>query len=304
MLGRRILRIKAFKLVYSIAENPAMTLKEALAQLTQSCESTRDLYLFLMSIVKPLTDEALGRIEAARGKFNPNEEEKNPNMKFVGNQVADLLGNDPDFQKIVSKKKLEWDQYDVFLRHLYDSVKSSSYFEKYMSSEERSLKEDAELFRTIFETELPYNKELEDILEDLSIWWNDDIVYAVNCCSKTFDELGRGVRWSMPELYLSEMSGDSSMESDRDFVFGIVRTAVRNFEKYYQDIADHTAKWNKDRICTTDLALIATGLAEHDSFSDMPSKVIINEYVEISKFYSTPESRAFVNGLLDKLINK
>ena len=103
MLGRRILRIKVFKTIYSFAENPGMSLADAKSQLKASCESTRDLYLFLLSIVGPLTAEAESRIEAARSKFNPSEEEKNPNLKFVHNRIAPLLGEDPDFEKALKR---------------------------------------------------------------------------------------------------------------------------------------------------------------------------------------------------------
>ena len=101
MLNRRILRIKAFKTVYALAENPEMTQAEALAQLEASCQATRDLYLFMLALVPALTDLAKSRIEAARGKFNPTEEEKHPNMKFAENGIAPLLSSDPDFRKLV-----------------------------------------------------------------------------------------------------------------------------------------------------------------------------------------------------------
>lgn len=302
MLNRRILRIKAFKTIYSYAENSSMSLKEVEAQLERSCESTRDLYLFLLSIVNPLTEEARARIEAAKAKFNPTEEEKHPNLKFVENAIAVVLAEDPDFCKLVSKKKLSWDQYDVFLRHLYESIRQKKYFLDYMSRPERSLKEDAGLWAKIFENEFEDNEELEAILEDMCIWWNDDVAYALNWCCRTMDKLGTGVHWDLPRLYLSEIQHSS--EDDHGFVLGIVRKAVSNFDRYYESVASLTPKWDKNRICYTDLALILAGLAENEAFPHIPANVTINEYVEISKFYSTPESRGFVNGLLDKLINK
>lgn len=302
MLNRRILRIKAFKTIYSYAENSSMSLKEVEAQLERSCESTRDLYLFLLSIVNPLTEEARARIEAAKAKFNPTEEEKHPNLKFVENAIAVVLAEDPDFCKLVSKKKLSWEQYDVLLRHLYESIRKKKYFLDYMSRPERSLKEDAGLWAKIFENEFEDNEELEAILEDMCIWWNDDVAYALNWCCRTMDKLGTGVHWDLPRLYLSEIQHSS--EDDHGFVLGIVRKAVSNFDRYYESVASLTPKWDKNRICYTDLALIVAGLAENEAFPHIPANVTINEYVEISKFYSTPESRGFVNGLLDKLINK
>ncbi len=304
MLNRRILRIKAFKTVYALAENPEMTQAEALAQLEASCQATRDLYLFMLALVPALTDLAKSRIEAARGKFNPTEEEKHPNMKFAENGIAPLLSSDPDFRKLVEKKKLSWDQYDAFLWHLYDTLKASSYYADYMASEERSLESDAKLWISVFENELVDNKELEDILESLSIWWNDDLAYALTYCCHAMDDFAAGKRWALPELYLSQLPGQEGKDSDKDFVEGIVRKAVATFSKSVEEIAKLTPKWDINRICTTDLALIVTGMAESAAFPAIAPKIIMNEYVEISKFYSTPESKAFVNGLLDKLINK
>ena len=304
MLNRRILRIKAFKAVYSYAENPGMSLKDTEALLERSCEAVRDLYLFLLSITVPLTAEASARIEAARAKFNPTEEERNPNMKFVGNGVAALFASDPDFQKGVQKKKLSWDQCDVLLRTLYEKIRGREYFRRYMESGESSLAEDAALWVRIFEKEFEDNDDLWQILEDMDILWTDDLPYALLACCSTLRSIGAGSRWSLPELYLSDMPGNEGKESDKKFVFGLLRKAYSRFADYYQAVSELTPKWDKNRLCVTDLALIACGVAESEAFPSMPAKVIINEYVEISKYYSTPESRAFVNGLLDKLINK
>lgn len=304
MLNRRILRIKAFKAVYSYVENPGMTLKEAEAFLNLSCESTRDLYLFMLSIVGPLTAEAASRIEAARAKFNPTEEERNPNMKFVENRIAPLLSEDPDFTKIISRKKFSWEQYDVLLRRLYENVREKDYFKKYLASEERSIKEDARLWISIFENEFEDNEALADILEERSIYWTDDLGYALSWCCRTMRALGDGENWQLPPLYQSSLAGKENFSDDREFVVTLLRRAYNGFERYSSAVSELTPKWNRDRLCTTDLVLIACGMAEAEAFPQTPVKVIINEYVEISKYYSTPESSGFVNGLLDKLINK
>jgi len=304
MLNRRILRIKAFKAIYSYAENPGMTLKETEALLERSCESTRDLYLFLLSIVQPLTDEARARIEAARSKFNPTEEELHPNTKFIDNALAPLLAGDADFQKLVAKRKLSWEQYDMLLRHLYEKIRGRQYFKEYLESDESGLEADAKLWARIFEREFEDNDELAEILEDLSIYWNDDLAYALSWCIRTVRELAETRRWELPALYQSDLKGNESLDSDHAFVAGLLRKAYAGFDKYYHAVAEITPKWDKERICTTDLCLIVCGLAEAEAFPGIPVKVTINEYVEISKFYSTPESRSFVNGILDKLINK
>lgn len=304
MLNRRILRIKAFKAVYSRVENPSLSLTDAQHELERSCEATRDLYLFLLAVAGPLTDEARARIDAARSKFNPSEEELNPNMKFVNNAIAPLLAEDPDFNKLIKKKKLSWENDDMFLRHLYEGIRERDWFKEYLASPESSLAADAALFSRIYEEEFPDNRELEEILEDISIYWNDELEYALSWCCRTMESLGRGKRWSLPELFMSDMAGSADKDSDRAFLFNLVKAACRNYDKYYKMVSEVTPKWDTGRICATDLALIICGLAEADTFDNIDYRTTINEFVEISKYYSTPESRAFVNGVLDKLINK
>ena len=302
MLNRRILRIKAFKTIYSRTENPAMTVKEGESQLELSCEAARDLYLFLMALPGALTQEAANRIEAARGKFNPTEEELHPNLKFANNRIAPLLSEDPDFSKLVQKKKLSWEQYDVLVRHLYDTLRTRDYYASYMASEDSSLAADAALWSEIYASELEDNAELEAILEDLGIWWNDDLAYALGWCCRSMEALGKGARWELPPLFMSELSDKA--QSDKAFITKLLRTAFAHYDEYVNSIAAITPKWDRSRICSTDLALIVAGLAENAAFPEQGTGIIINEYVEISKYYSTPESRAFVNGILDRLINK
>lgn len=304
MLNRRILRIKAFKVLYSYAENPSMTLAEAESQLEVSCEAARNLYLLMLAIIPALTTEAATRLEEARGKFNPTEEERNPNRKFADNMLGPLLGQDPDFKKILARRGLSWEQYDVLVRNVYDSIRAKDWFLEYMASPERSLEGDAKLFTRIYEEEFVDNEDLSGILEDLSIWWNDDLAYSLTCCCDTLKDLARGGRWTLPPLYRSEMQPSRSLESDKAFVFKLLRTAYACCGEYADLIAESVSKWEKDRLFVTDTVLISMGLAEARAFPSMPLKVTINEYVEISKYYSTPKSRSFVNGLLDRLVRK
>lgn len=302
MLNRRILRIKAFKTVYALAEKPSSTVSELLSELEADCQATRDLYLFMLAVVPALTTEAKSRIEAAQSKFNPSEEELHPNLKFVDNRIARIISEDPDFQKLISKKKMNWDQYDVLLRNVYDSIRSKQYFADYMSSGTGSLSEDAALWKHVFEQEFEDNTQLAQILEDISLWWSDDLAYALSYCVRAMDDFAAGKQWRLPELYLSQMPGGETKESDRDFVRSIVSHAVCGFEKDVQAVSELTPKWDKERICITDMALIVCGMSEAEAFPSTSPRIIINEYVEISKYYSTPESRAFVNGLLNKLL--
>ena len=306
MLNRRILRIKAFKELYACAENPGKSLKEALADLDASMEATRDLYLLMLSVIPPLTAEASRRIEAARGKFNPTEEDLNPNLKFVRNSLSPLLEDDPDFRKIIEKKKISWDQYDVFLHDLYESVKTKPWYQTYMESPEVSLAEDVRLFKKMYEEEFDDSEALAAILEDLNIRWTDDLGYVLGFIIRDLDDIARTGRWRLPPLVNSDLLIRQGKKADSDlrFVRTLLETAVGNYPQYEKMIAALVSRWDSDRLYTTDVVLIALGLSEAVCFPEIPLRVTINEYVEISKFYSTPKSGSFVNGLLDRLIKQ
>ena len=302
MLNRRILRIKAFKVLYSGIMSGNMSLSQAESQLDLSCEATRELYIYMLGIVSPLTKIARDRIEAAKAKFNPTEEERNPNMKFADNALAVLLDSDGAFRKLFEKKKFSWDQYDVVLKKIMTSVASKDYYAEYMADERRSLASDCKLFTRIFEEEFVDNEELEKLLEDISLYWNDDLAYALTWCCKTFRSLAKGEQWSLYPLYQSDLLRGSDVESDKMFVRKLLRLSFTGYEKYSAMVADSVSGWEKDRLFSTDVVLISMGLAEAEGFPTIPVKVTINEYVELSKYYGTPKSRSFVNGLLDKLV--
>ena len=307
MLNRRILRVKAFKALYAYAENPDLTLKEVLASLDASSEATRDLYLYMMAVVPALTAEAARRVEAARGKFNPTEEDLHPNLKFVNNGISALLEKDPDFAKLVEKKKISWEQQDAFLHGLYETLKTRDYYTAYMEEPEQSMKGDAALWQEVFAREFEDNDALAAILEDASIYWTDELPYVLNTCIDSLEEIARTGRWNSPQLYQSDTllaRGKKDVASDRDFVHALVTAAYGRYKEYEALIAGSVSKWERDRLYTTDIVLIALGLAEAETFPDIPVKVTMNEYVEISKYYSTPKSHGFVNGLLDRLVKE
>lgn len=306
MLNRRILRVKAFKVLYAYAENPDLSLKEALQSLDASCEATRDLYLYMMAVIPALAAEAARRIEAARGKFNPTEEDLHPRMKFVQNGVSALLEQDPDFARLLEKKKISWANNDALVNSLYETLKTREYFQEYLKADEQSLQEDVRLWQRIFQEEFEDNEALAAILEDSSIFWADELPYVLGTCIRSLEEMGRTGRWNYPPLYQSDIlsAQGKAVDSDRDFVHKLVTASYGRYAEYSNLVAGSVSKWDQDRLYTTDTVLIVMGLTEAETFPEIPVKVSINEYVEISKYYSTPKSRGFVNGLLDRLIKE
>ena len=192
------------------------------------------------------------------------------------------------------------------MHDLYETVKTRPYYAAYMADPEISLAQDIRLFKKIFETEFEDNDALWQILEDRSIYWTDDLPYALTHVIRSLDEIAATGRWELPPLYQSDIlaAKGKPVDSDRDFVRRLLNAAFGRFGEYFDKVAGSVRGWDRDRLFTTDIVLIAMGLAEAETFPEIPVKVTINEYVEISKYYSTPKSRSFVNGLLDRLIKE
>lgn len=293
MLNRRLLRIKAFKVLFSTRQDGAAALEPARKELLLSCEKTVDLYYFLLNVCGSLKQVAYDKIEAARHKFHPTEAERNPNMKFVDNRFFAALEENAGFQKYCSRKGLVWGEYDIFVKKLLASVTASDYYREYMESPEDSFKADCMLARRIFEEEFEDNESLCPILEELSLYWIDDVNYVLNNILYSIDNMIDGRPLILPDVFIKD--------EDRDFVLKLLEVSLLHYDEYFQLVCDSLDNWDSDRLVSTDATLIVMGIAEAVAFDNIPAKVTINEYVEISKFYSTAESRRFVNGMLDKI---
>lgn len=311
MLNRRILRIKVFKSLYAAVQTRSSSapasLQDALSHLKQSNEAVRDLYLFMLGIVSPLTQVAAERLESAKGKAHPSEEDLHPNTKFADNALAVYLDENEAFQKEFKKRKFSWDQYDLVLKKLLNSVVTQEWYRRYMAASERSLKEDCKLFTRIFEEELVDLPELGDLLEEMSIWWNDDLAYALTWCCRSFSDIAAGKEWELPLLYQSQMlsrKGAENIEDDERFANKLLEFSFTHFDGYSDRIASVTGGWEKDRLVLTDICLVVCALSECACIPGIPLRVSMNEYVEIAKYYGSAKSSLFVNGVLDRLVKE
>ncbi|MBQ0025214.1 MAG: transcription antitermination factor NusB [Bacteroidales bacterium] len=296
MISRRLIRIKAFKTLFAYENSGCTELESARKNLVESCDKVKELYYFLLNISSSLVDVASEKIAAGMGKFHPTEQEANPNMKFVRNKFAELLASDPEFGRFCSKHGLGWGENDAFVKRVYASMVTKDYYRNYMASEDDSFAADCDLFSCIFQDEFEDNEELLSILEDMSIFWIDDVAYALNVIIAGIEETKRSHRIKHPSSFLKE--------DDKEFALRLLGDAILNYDEYIELISDNLSNWKSERLVPTDAALIVLGITEAVSFPTIPVKVTINEYVEISKYYSTPNSRIFVNGILDKIIQE
>ena len=296
MLSRRLIRIKAFKTLFAYEGSGSDNAAAAQKTLVESCDKVKDLYYFMLNIAGPLIRVAEDKIAAGMQKFHPTEEEAHPNLKFVHNRFAALLSDDPEFGRYCQKRGLQWGEYEPFVRHVYNSLITKDYYQNYMASGEDSLAEDCQLFSCIFQDEFEDNEELASILEDLSLLWVDDLAFALNAVIAGIDETARKHLIVHPSTFLKE--------DDKDFALRLLAESIARYDEYFALLSQHLDNWKSDRLVSTDAALIVMGITEAVVFPTIPVKVTINEYVEISKYYSTPNSRIFVNGILDRIIQE
>ena len=261
MINRRLIRIKVFKVLYSMVASGSDSLVEAEKALKYSCDKTLHLYYFILNAAVALGNAAEARIQTGLKKFNPTPEERNPNRKFADNQVSAWLRQNERFTKYCEDHGLVWTE-EIF--------------------------SDPELFED--------NEELESFLEDMSLFWIDDLGYVLGVIVRNLETLKKRGEMPFPDVFLKD--------DDREFAYELLRAAVTGYHKYMDIVVANTSNWDPDRVVITDLTLIVQGVAEAVRFSNIPLKVTINEYVDISKFYSTANSRVFVNGLLDRILRK
>ena len=296
MLSRRLIRIKAFKTLFAYEGSGSDNVDSAQKSLVESCEKVRDLYYFMLNISASLIRVAEEKIAVGLRKFHPTEAEANPNLKFVRNRFAALLSDDPEFGRICARRGLLWGEYEPFVRRVYNSLVTKEYYQNYMNSGNDSFEEDCQLFSCIFQDEFEDNAELLSILEDLSLLWIDDLDYALNAVIAGIDETRRKKRIVHPATFLKE--------DDKEFALRLLTESILRYDEYFALMSERLDNWKSDRIVATDADLIVMGITEAVVFPTIPVKVTINEYVEIAKYYSTPNSRIFVNGILDKIIQE
>ncbi len=297
MINRRLIRIKVFKVLYSSVFSDSFSTSEAEKELKVSCRQTLNLYYYVLHLLVALKRAAEVKVENGLRKYHPTEEELHPNLKFINNQFTDYLEKDEHFIKYCEKNGLLWSGEDTpLVRKILSNIYERDYFKEYMASPEHSIAQDCELWSDILASEIAENEEIEEILEEKSVYWIDDLTYVVNVVLKHIDNFKTRKKILYPDMFLKE--------DDREFAFRLLSLSLNHYHEYTDAVASAVTNWDSDRIVATDTILMAQGMAEAVGFPEIPVKVTINEYVEISKFYSTVNSRIFVNGLLDKLIQQ
>jgi N utilization substance protein B len=256
-----------------------------------------DLYNYLLLLMIALTEYAQKRIDTAKAKLKPTAEELNPNLRFVQNKFVAQLEINKQLREFVDNQKRTWDNDQDFVKELFDRIVASDLYKEYMASEDDSYAADREFWRKTYKAFIMNNESLDQVLEDQSLYWNDDKEIVDTFVMKTikrFDEKNGAAQPLLPEF---------KDDDDKEYARRLFRRSILNADYYRHLISENTKNWDLDRIAFMDVIIMQTALAEILSFPNIPVSVSLNEYVEIAKLYSTHKSGSFINGTLDGIVN-
>ena len=296
MINRVLIRLKIVQIVYAYYQNGGKNLDTAEKELFFSLSKAYDMYNYLLLLMVEITKQAERKQSAAKNKLLPTEEELHPNTKFVDNRFIAQLEVNKQLLEFSETQKKTWENESEFVKRLCEVIMNSDIYKEYMECETSSYEEDRELWRKIYKRIIFNNYELDQVLEDQSLYWNDDKEIVDTFVLKTikrFDEKSGAKQELLPEF---------KDEEDQDFARRLFRRTILNAEYYRHLISENTRNWDLDRVALMDIIIMQIALAEILSFPNIPISVTFNEYVEIAKLYSTPKSGSFINGTLDGIV--
>lgn len=296
MISRRIIRTKVLQILYAYYSSEEKSLNNTEKELFFCIHKTYDLYHYLMALVIDIADYAENRIEIKKNKHQPTHDDLHPNTKFVSNLFIQQLRENRQLNAYLNQTKLSWVNHPDLIKELYLIMMESEMYQNYIQNETLSYVDDRKFIEKLFSKIFLVSEELYQVLEEQSIYWNDDIEFVISVIVKTFkrfNEFSDSNHGLMP-LYKDD--------EDRDFAKELLRKSIINHDELHGLIKIHSSNWDVDRIAFMDILMMQLAITEFLYFSSIPTKVTMNEYIEISKFYSTEKSRNFINGILDKTL--
>jgi N utilization substance protein B len=265
----------------------------------QAVERIQDLYLYLLLTFSELKGFAENRMEESAKKIRPTEEDLNPNTKFVDNKIILLLEENKELRRLSEERKVNWvgDEHQEMFRKMFLIIKDSEIYFEYMNNESKTFEDDKAFILELFKVEIANSELLYNFFEEKSIHWIDDIDLACSMVLKTLKTVNEGEMMELLPLYKVD-------DDEQEFIRDLLRKTISMDKENEVLIDELTKNWELDRIAKMDVILMKMAITELQIFNNIPTKVTLNEYIEISKFYSTPKSNGFINGILDKAIDR
>jgi N utilization substance protein B len=298
MLNRRHLRIKALQNIFAWHMTDKKDLISSKKSLMKSIDDVYEMYIRMLALLSEITEyTAIDAIERANKHF-PTAEDLNPNQKLLNNKFIVLLQKNPEFKSAVNKYQVNWNADPEFLKTIYNKLKSSPEYIAYLANPDDGLEESKEIIKFIFRKIILKSLNIIQAFEDKFINWSVDKEVMQGMVAKTLKNFTSDDPFKNK---LTPISAD--WEEDSKFVEDLFVYTLKNNAQYQEMIAERTKNWESERIALMDTILMKMAICEMLNFPSIPVKVTINEYLDLSKDYSTPKSNSFINGILDKILS-
>ena len=294
MINRKLIRVKIVQLTYAYYQNGHHNMDTAEKELLFSLSKAYDLYNYLLGLIVAITQEERRRVDIATRRAE-REGTETPSQRFAFNKFATQLEENKQLNLFMEDKKMSWENDVEAVRKLCDPIGQVPLYQEYMMSDAEDYETDRELWRRIYRTLIQGNEDLDAILEEKSLYWNDDKEIVDTFVLKTikrFDPANKADQELLPEYDDTE---------DREYALKLFRSTILNADTYQRYMSETSRNWNFSRLAYMDVVLMQIAIAEMLTFPNIPISVTINEYVDLSKLYSTPKSGGYINGMLDAI---
>ncbi|MDR1103222.1 MAG: transcription antitermination factor NusB [Tannerella sp.] len=298
MINRILIRIKVLQMVYACYQNGGTDIKVAENELMLSLRRSYDLYYYFLLLIVEVTRLQERLLETRKSKYRPSEEELSPNMRLVENRFARQVQDNETLQKYIRDHGISWVNDSDFVKQILEQILKSDVYRSYLRHPRDTYETDREFWRRVFRQLICGNEALEDALEDISIYWNDDVDIIESFIIKTikrFDE-SAGSRQELLPMYKDD--------EDREFGVLLFRQAMLHGDEYRERIDRHLKNWESERVANMDLVIMQVAIAEIMYFPKIPVNVTLNEYIDAARYYSTPKSGTFINGILESIVQE
>lgn len=296
MLNRRYLRIKAFQSLYAYWQSDNASAARIEKELFAGIERTYDLYLSLLLVFGELRHVAELVFEERKKKRLPTPEDLNPNRRFVDNPLVRILAESERLRLECEKRKISWVGNHELFTGMYRMLETNEAVKAYMASPESTFKKDQAFVVELFSDLIANSEGLQEVIENRNIAWMEDLDLAASLVKRTLEQMRAT---DSADVFMNEIVRDP--KEDQEFVSTLFRKTIQHAEDHEKAISEKSSNWESDRIALSDMILMQMALTEVREFDQIPVKVTMNEYIEIAKAYSTPKSKNFINGVLDKL---
>ena len=298
MLNRRQLRIKVLQILYAYYQSEHREMKDFEKELFFSIDKMYEMYLYLLLLVVEMQGRAIDKIEAGLQKKLPAQEDLHPNTKFVTNTLMRALANSKNLTKALETSNISWaDNQDLIKRVFRELIETEDY-KAYMADDQRGFEHDKEFLLRFFKRHMINVEGISEYFEEKSIFWNDDMDLMAGMVIKTIKIIPENAK----DIELLTLWKDK--DDEHGFTTELFRQTIIQGEDNAKLISEAAANWDMERIAITDMILMKMAIAEAKTMESIPLKVTLNEYIELAKYYSTPKSNGFINGVLDQLFAK